>query len=358
MKLHDEQRPAVVDLIILTGFLGSGKTTLLSSYLRHRQAADTAVIVNEVGEIDLDGAILNSTASKVPMALLSNGCVCCAVGADLAGTIAALIEERATQGLPPLARIVLETSGLSRPGPILRSLGPLFEHLRAFVVSTFDCVRGTETLALPEAAAQVAAAYRFVLTRLDMVDPVAVPELVSLLERINPLAEVVSERDADARALAALAPLVGRAGAEAVSGSWNAPLSGEDYPSSADALAYSRIRTALCRFTAPVDGDALAEWLDNLAGLCGNRLLRVKGVVDVERASHPMLVQCVGTLFAPLMPLPTRRSERFLVVIVRDMLLAELRTVAPRLPFEINTSDARKHALGRGLEAVLAEACS
>src|SRR6266702_381173 len=105
--------PSPIELLILTGFLGSGKTTLLSAYLRQPQVVDVAVIVNEIGEIDLDGAVLSATAAKVPMALLSNGCVCCAVGGDLPGTIAMLIEKRATQGLPPLLRIVLETTGLA-----------------------------------------------------------------------------------------------------------------------------------------------------------------------------------------------------------------------------------------------------
>ncbi|CAN5518511.1 GTP-binding protein [soil metagenome] len=350
------------ELVVLTGFLGSGKTTLLAAYLQQPQAADTAVIVNEVGEIDLDGAVLSSTAAKVPMALLSNGCVCCAIGSDLPGTIAMLIEDRAERGLPPLARIVLETSGLSRPGPVLRSLGPLAAHLRVCVVSTFDCERGPDTLALPEAAAQIAGAQRIVLTRQDIAGPGAVAAASALLARINPLAELVREAAPAARALASLAPLASSVGVDRMDGIERIPQEGLDAESAEDQQAHARIRTGLCRFDAPVDHDALAEWLDNLAGLCGERLLRVKGLVDVKGLSRPLLVQSVGTLFAPLVPLAARTPDRFLVVIVRDMALDALRSVQPLLPFVL-TSTARDirlpgRPLGRPLRTVLSEACA
>lgn len=344
-----------IELIVLTGFLGSGKTTLLAAYLQQPQAAATAVIVNEVGEIDLDGAVLSSTAAKVPMALLSNGCVCCAMGGDLPGTIAMLIEDRAERGLPPLARIVLETSGLSRPGPVLRSLGPLAAHLRVCVVSTFDCERGPDTLALPEAAAQIAGAQRIVLTRQDVAGPAAVAAASELLARINPAAELVSIAALAARALAALEPL---AGVEHLDGIGRIPQQEPDAESDEDLQAHARIRTGLCRFDAPVDHDALAEWLDNLAGLCGERLLRVKGLVDVAGGPRPLLVQSVGTLFAPLLPLAARTPDRFLVVIVRDMALDALRSVQPPLPFVLTSTVRPSQPLGRPLGTVFAEACA
>jgi G3E family GTPase len=348
-----------IELIVLTGFLGSGKTTLLASYLRQPQAADTAVIVNEIGEVDLDGAVLSTTAAKVPMALLSNGCVCCAMSGDLPGTIAALIEERATRGLPPLARIVLETTGLARPGPVLRSLGPLAAHLRAHVVSTFDCERGTATLALPEAAAQIAGAQRIVLTRQDVAGNAgkgAAQAACTLLARINPLAELVADAEPGPRALAALAPLAARS-----------PLPGPApvNDDAGDAQApHSDIRTALCRFTAPVTADELAEWLDNLAGLCGERLLRVKGLVRVRGERWPLLVQCVGTLFSPIVPLAVNTvntvdtADSFLVVIVHGMPLGELRDVQPPLPLVVRGTAGTSFALGRPLATVLEEACT
>ena len=122
------QPPAPIDFVVLTGFLGSGKTTLLAEYLRLQEAADTAVIVNEAGEIGLDGAILRETGGDVPMTMLSNGCVCCQMNSSLAVTIAALLAADRPQASGPLRRIILETSGLAKPGPILRSLAGLAEQ--------------------------------------------------------------------------------------------------------------------------------------------------------------------------------------------------------------------------------------
>ncbi|MFM9928260.1 GTP-binding protein [Variovorax sp. H27-G14] len=342
--------PMPIELVVLTGFLGSGKTTLLATYLRQSQAADTAVIVNEIGEIDLDGAVLSSTAAKVPMALLSNGCVCCAMSGDLPGTIAALIEERAARGLPPLARIVLETTGLARPGPVLRSLAPLAPYLRAYVVSTFDCERGAATLDLPEAAAQIAGAHRIVITRQDVADDGAVALARAMLARINPLAELVADAAPGPRALAALASPPVRL--------FQQGFSLEDDEAQAP---HGDIRTALCRFTAAVTSDDLAEWLDNLAGLCGERLLRVKGLVSVQGERWPLLVQCVGTLFSPVVPLAVDTPDSFLVVIARGLHLDALRDVQPPLPFTLRATaraQSKPGVLGRPLASVLEEACT
>src|SRR5262249_1840407 len=123
-----QMRTEPLDFVVLTGFLGSGKTTLLADYLASPVAADTAVIVNEVGEIDRDGAILRESGADVPMAMLSNGCVCCQMGSDLAVTIDALVTADRPGAERPLRRIILETSGLAIPGPVLRQLASLAEH--------------------------------------------------------------------------------------------------------------------------------------------------------------------------------------------------------------------------------------
>jgi G3E family GTPase len=138
--------PAGPEFVVLTGFLGSGKTTLLRDYLASPQAADTAVIVNEVGEIGLDGAILRETGGAVPMAMMANGCVCCQVGSDLEMTVDALLAADRPGAEGPLRRIILETSGLSKPGPVLRQLATLGHYrMRVSVVATYDAVRGTGT---------------------------------------------------------------------------------------------------------------------------------------------------------------------------------------------------------------------
>ena len=109
-----------VDLTLLSGFLGGGKTTLLVDFLRDDFAGETGVIINEVGEIGVDGAIVADT--DVPMLLLANGCVCCSLRSGLVHTVGALLDAPRLDGRAPIRRIILETGGLSRPGPIIASL--------------------------------------------------------------------------------------------------------------------------------------------------------------------------------------------------------------------------------------------
>ena len=192
----------MTDFVLLTGFLGSGKTTLLRDFLRQPEAAETAVIVNEVGAIDIDGAVLAEDAGDLPMAMLANGCVCCSIANDLLYTIEALVGAREASGRGPFRRIVLETSGLARPGPIIRSLGELAPlGMRLGVVALCDAAAPPFGEAMFEtAAAQIAAAGVLVLSKLDRADA---GDLAARLRGINPLARVVLEVDPMRRALAA-----------------------------------------------------------------------------------------------------------------------------------------------------------
>ncbi|HLG44968.1 MAG TPA: GTP-binding protein, partial [Reyranella sp.] len=199
------------DFVVLTGFLGSGKTTLLRDFLTGHEAADTAVMVNEAGEIGLDGAIL-SEGNETPIAMLSNGCICCQAGSDLAFTIDRLLSVERPGATGPLKRIVLETSGLSKPGPVLRQLASLAEHrLRVSVLATYDATRGPETAAFEEAAAQWAAAHRIVVTKADAVSPEVLARAQEDVASINPLAEIVATDDRTRAVAAAFAPLTSAA---------------------------------------------------------------------------------------------------------------------------------------------------
>ena len=130
-----------VDLFLLCGFLGSGKTTLLVDYLRDPASRDTGVIVNEAGEVGVDGAIVANDSDNVPMTLMANGCVCCSLRSDLVYTLSALLDAPRPDGEGPLQRVILECSGLSRPGPIIASLADpelARRGLRLTVVCTDD----------------------------------------------------------------------------------------------------------------------------------------------------------------------------------------------------------------------------
>jgi len=306
------------DFVVLTGFLGSGKTTLLRDFLAGPEAADTAVIVNEAGEIGLDGVILREEGGDMPIAMLSNGCICCQAGSDLAYTIDRLLAAERPGAAGPLRRIVLETSGLSKPGPVLRQLGGLAAHrLRVSVLATFDATRGTATAAFEEAAAQWAAAHRIVVTKTDAVPAETMPRIREEIAALNPLAEIVATADRDRAVAAAFAPLAGAAPVPA--------------PPLVAAQSHARIAVRLARPTAILAYDDLATWLDNLGGALGERLLRLKGLVRVKESERPVLVQSVGTIFSAPRPFgdPAATPPLFLVIIARDLQAAELEAVTP-----------------------------
>jgi G3E family GTPase len=326
---------APIDFLVLTGFLGSGKTSLLRDLLGSGDASDTAVIVNEVGEIGLDGVVLRESGDDVPMAMLSNGCVCCQVGSDLAFTIDRLIMAPRPDGAPPLRRIILETSGMSMPGPVLRQLATLAEHrMRVAVVGTYDLTRGTATAAFEEAAAQWAASHRIVATKADLVGSEGLAKAPEAIAGINPVAEVVAIADRAAAVHAAFAPLTSAL-----------PLR---EPTPRLASVHPRLVLCLARPAAELAYPDLAAWLDNLAGRLGERLLRIKGLVKVNEAPRPLLVESVGTVFSPPRQLSADNPPKpFIVVIARDIERAEVEQVAPAGLFSLSwqtpeTGDTRR----------------
>src|SRR5438552_9353121 len=166
-------RGARIPVTIVTGFLGSGKTTLVQRLLATPEGANTAVVVNEYGEVGIDDALLR--ASSDVTVLLGNGCLCCNVRTDLQEALRELFADRARGAVPSFERVVIETSGLADPGPVLqtfatdRALGREF-HLQA-LVAVVDAVNGAGNLrAMPEARKQVALADRIVVTKRDLAD--------------------------------------------------------------------------------------------------------------------------------------------------------------------------------------------
>jgi G3E family GTPase len=315
-----------LDFLVLTGFLGSGKTSLLRDFLTRPEAADTAVIVNEAGEIGLDGVLLRESGDDVPMATLSNGCVCCQIGSDLAFTIDRLITAPRPDGAAPLRRIILETSGLSMPGPVLRTLATLAEHpMKIAVVGTFDLVRGTDVADFEEAVAQWAAAHRIVATKADLASADDLAAAPAAIVSLNPLAEAIATRDRAAAVLAAFAPLDAAPPLREVTADLRS--------------AHPRLALCIARPAGEISYDDLAAWLDNLAGALGERLLRIKGLVRVAEGNTPLLIECVGTMFSP--PRPLRRADpalpSFLVIIARDVSDADLEPVLPAGLFQFSS---------------------
>ncbi|HWK63784.1 MAG TPA: GTP-binding protein [Rhizobiaceae bacterium] len=316
---------AIPEFFLLTGFLGSGKTTLLLDLLAEESFQGTGVIVNEVGEINIDGATVASADSGLQLAQLSNGCVCCSMMSDLPMTVAALMDENERLGRPPLRRIVLETSGLSRPAPIIRQLLGLPLPFRITVLATYDCVNGA--LAgerFEEAAAQLAAAQTIILTKTDRIDEAAREEAVRTLAALNPLTRVLDLDRGRDRVLSAFRS----------SGASDTRLAEVEARDDGTPAPHERAGVFLARPRGGIEIEMLLEWLDNLAAYCGPRLLRTKGIVRLGESGDAILLQSVGTVFDPPRKIAGSAADA-IVIIGRDLDLAELQGITPDLGLEI-----------------------
>ena len=325
--------PTPVDLVILSGFLGSGKTSLLVDFLQGEDAADTGVIVNEAGEIGIDGAIVADSKDDVLMTLLANGCVCCSLRSSLVHTVNALLDAPRPEGRGPIRRIILETSGLSKPGPIIASLADpelASRGLRLTVVTTYDCLAGAlGDQQFEEAAAQFAAAQRIVLTKTDLVPGSELDTHRARAQALNPLARIVAETD---RATAVREAFAALPGAQAV----DLALQALREAGSAGSLRHPRIRVWTGGATGDISWTDFSMWLDDLAGFCGDRLLRVKALLRVTDCAEPILIQGVGTTFGMPRRMASAPADRdVLVVITRDLELAELQAMAPDAPVQL-----------------------
>jgi len=297
-----------IPLSVLTGFLGSGKTTLLSRVLTVPDLRDTAVLISEFGAIALDHLLLEGTTDDVVE--LPNGCTCCAVRQGLADSFYRLLRSRQAAGRPPFRRIALETSGLADPAPTLYTLSAdafLEASLRLDrVVTTVDAVLGESTLErYPEATAQAAVADLLVLTKTDIAR--APDSLVRRLASLNPLAPIVDAGDAEASAL-----LFG-----------GEPKALPRPRPSAGVVHAHGIHALSVRLQRPMSRLGFAMALGRLANDHGERLLRVKGLVEFsDRPEGPAAIHAVQhTLYPPrwLERWPDADRTSRLVFIVRDL---------------------------------------
>ena len=201
-----------VPILLLTGFLGSGKTSLLARWLREEAFAGAMVIVNELGEVGLDDRLIE-TSSDVPL-LLDNGCACCAAGEDLSATLERLFFDRLHKRIPPFSWVLIETTGVADPAPILQRLeqGIVGERYEVRgLVSTFEARRGPWNVTMfAESRSQIDHADVIVLTKTDIASAQDMAEARDCLECLRPGAPVLVSAHAELPATALLAALEGR----------------------------------------------------------------------------------------------------------------------------------------------------
>ncbi|MFO1059418.1 MAG: GTP-binding protein [Dongiaceae bacterium] len=366
---------APIPVTVITGFLGSGKTTLLRHLLGFPELADTAVLINELGEVGLDHHLVRQIDENV--VVLPSGCLCCSIRDDLGVAMRELLARRDLGTVPPFRRLALETTGLADPVPILHTLltEPVID--RAFrlrrVVATVDAVHGDGQLARqPESVKQAAIADCIVVTKTDLAPADDVAALELRLRRLNPSAAI------HAQGLAGLRPDDLLAGADfdpagksadvqrgfreegAGHGDADGHALGHDGHDGHEHGTRHDERIAACSmvFDEPIDWSAFCIWLTMLLQARGPDILRVKGLLDVPGRSGPVVIDGVQHIVHDPIHLERwtdedRRSR--LVVIARDIpagaLEASLRTfnrAARRLASRDDGAAAEPVATGAG----------
>jgi len=308
------ERGARVPVTVITGFLGAGKTTLLKRFLGTPEGQGTAVVVNEFGAAGIDDVLVRSSADET--LLLGNGCLCCITRTDLQQALRRMVVERERGELPDFRRIVIETSGLADPSPILqtfatdRALGGVF-HVEA-VVTVIDAVTGGDTLQWSaEARKQAILADRLIVTKTDIAGEGASASLAAQLRMLNRGAEIH----------------------EAVNGEIDParltePASAQRNAFVAEASHSDGIGSFVITDDKPAAWAAFARLMDTLMQLRGPDLLRVKGFLNVDGCKGPVVVQFVQHLAHPPIELerwPDENRQSRVVFITRNITEQQVR---------------------------------
>jgi G3E family GTPase len=314
---------------IITGFLGSGKTTLLNRLLLHESLKNSLVIINEFGEVGIDHLLVSAPAEN--MRLLASGCVCCEVKGDLVETLTDVSVKRARGEIPAYDRVLIETTGLADPVPVVQTIVTDTELSQLYrldsVIGVVDALHAVSQLATQgEVTKQIAVSDIVLLSKTDLVDADALAEVEAAVRRINGGAELLKAVRGDVHPDA----LFGRTAPDGAARladleRWLAAEksgrgSGRSYtPHAAD------INTYTLYHEAPVTASGVATWLSMLASFRGPQLLRVKGLINV--AGAPYIIHAVQTVIhepVELQSWPSDDKRTRIVFIVRGLERAAL----------------------------------
>ncbi len=284
---------APIPVFVITGFLGSGKTTLLNRLVNHPGMGDTAVIINEFGEIGLDHLLVESSIEDT--VLLESGCVCCGLRGDLVDTLALLATRRDNGEITAFSRVVVETTGLADPAPVLQTLmsdpGVVGRHSLGGIVTTVDAINGASQLdEFTESVKQAAVAERIVLTKTDIATPGQRAAILERLGALNPVAPIFEVVNGEIDPGKLFDTGEGEIREWLMADAWG-DAGRHDH-------AHSHGINSFCLIhEKPVVWEALGSWLESVVSSRGADLLRVKGIVNVAGLDAPVVVHGVQHVF-------------------------------------------------------------
>lgn len=327
-----------IPVSIMTGFLGAGKSTLLNRILKDEAAQDTAVIINEFGEVGIDNLLVESSGDT--LLELSNGCLCCTVRGELVETLASLVDQMQTGRIKAIRRVVIETTGLADPAPVMQAVmgNPVIAQSYQLdgVITVVDAVHGEASIERhPEALKQVAVADRLIVTKQTLVDDAAKARLLARLRSLNPRAVVLDGDHPEAgRALVLTNGLYEPGSKIADVARWlhdeqdaddHGHHHGHHHHHHDDDHHHDHhhgprghhhhhhdvnrhgadIRSFSIVHEAPIDPLAVEMFIDLLRSAHGEKLLRMKAVVNLaDNPERPLVLHGVQTIFHPPERLP------------------------------------------------------
>ena len=322
-------------ITILTGFLGSGKTTLLKNLLQQEDMANAAVVINEFGEVGLDHMLVETATED--MIIMDSGCLCCTIRGDLIETLRDLLKKRWNNEVPAFDRLVIETTGLADPAPILHTIitDAVISHRYRLdgVVTCIDAIHGMEQMnSQPEAVKQAAVADKLLITKTDLLeDEAGLAQLEARLKTLNPAA-------------IQLKPEMGKIAAKELTGLglFNPEKKTSDVSAWLKEEAYGDthehdhshghhhdvnrhgdgIKAFCFTYDTPIKWDNFVEWMESMTAAHGASLLRMKGILNVVEADGPVVVHGVQHVFHPPAQLenwPDENKQSKLVMITKNI---------------------------------------